>query len=113
MCSFPHSCGNQIFSIYPNGTLKWISPPIGKYVWNFATNSPSIHPNGYIYAIHNDCTKVIAVKSKDGSLYQVYNIPDPLGFFEPPILLGQEMMYLIGFVNTSVDDSISIYPMKL
>lgn len=102
-----HSCGNQAYSVYPNGTLRWISDAIENSTLN-SVNSPSIHPAGYIYFIHNDDTKVITLSAKDGSLYKVYDIKQ-LGYLEPPILLGNQMMYLLGFKG----DAIAIYTVKL
>ena len=94
--------------MYPNGTLRWISDAIGNSTLN-SVNSPSVHPGGYIYFIHNDDSKVVALSAKDGSLHKAYDIAEPLGFLEPPILLGNQMMYLIGFKGSAI----AIYTVKL
>ena len=106
--SIPYSCGNRGYSIYPNGTLRWISNAIGNGTLN-SVNSPSVHPAGHIYFIHNDDTKVVALSAKDGSLHKVYDITEQLGFLEPPVLLGDQMMYLLGFKG----NAIAIYTVKL
>ena len=102
------SCGNQVYSMFPNGTLRWISKAIGNGTLN-SVNSPSVHPAGHIYFIHNDDTRVVALSAKDGSLYKVYSLTEQLGFLEPPILLGNEMMYLLGFKGSTI----AIYTVKL
>lgn len=96
-----------MFSIFPNGSLRWISKAIGNATQNSVT-TPSIHPDGYVYYIHNNQTKVVVLSTKDGSLHKEYNVVE-LGYLEPPILLGREVMYLLGFQGSSI----VIYPVKL
>ena len=112
------SCGNQVFSIFPNGSLRWISPATA----NAASTrilSPSIHPDGYVYYFHNvvdhennATIQVLALSTKDGSLHKKYNIRQTY-YIEPPILLGRRVMYLVGISSLDPIETFVIYSVEL
>ncbi len=102
-----HSCGNQMFSLTPSGSLRWQSEKFGNSSLGSVT-PPSIHPDGHTYFIHQNGTVVYRLMTRDGSLDKTYSVPK-LEYFEPPILVGSMFMYLIGFEGSAV----SIVPIEL
>ena len=96
------SCGNRAFAVNSNGTVLWQSQQFGTSGYPFDTQlklSPSIHPKGLLYFIDVSSTKLIALSTADGSLVKVYPIPEVVatdnGCIEPPILVGDEVVYVI------------------
>lgn len=102
-----YSCGNQVYSVYPNGSLRWISEVYGEPNRYFSI-SPSLHPRGILYFIHSNESALIALSTQDGSFHKLYEIV-PLPYLEPPIIVGDSMIYLFGFV----DSSIVMYPLVI
>lgn len=100
MLTYMCSCGNQMFSLNSNGSLRWQSKKFGNSTLGSVT-PPSIHPDGNAYFIHQNGTVVYCLATKDGSLDKTYSTPR-LGYFEPPVLVGSKFMYLTGFDGNSV-----------
>ena len=96
----PPSCGNQAYSVYPNGSLRWISEVYGEPNPYFSI-SPSLHPGGLLYFIHSNESVLIALSTQDGLLHKWYEITS-LPYFEPPIIVGDSMIYLFGFAESSI-----------
>ena len=97
-----HSCGNRVFAVNSNGTVFWQSQQFGTSGYPFDIQlklSPSIHPKGLLYFIDASTTKLIALSTADGSLVKIYPIPELAatdnGCFEPPIIVGDEFVYVI------------------
>eukprot|EP00731_Ephydatia_muelleri_P034084 Em0047g3a len=95
-----YSCGNQAYSVYPNGSLRWISEVYGEPNPYFSI-SPSLHPGGLLYFIHSNESVLIALSTQDGLLHKWYEITS-LPYFEPPIIVGDSMIYLFGFAESSI-----------
>ena len=94
------NCGNQVISLDKKGNLRWASKIFGNATANSVT-SPSLHPSGVLYFIHNNHTSLIALSTSTGDLVGSYNIEN-LGYLEPPILLGDSFIYLIGIFGNSI-----------
>ena len=94
------SCGNQVFSLFPNGYLRWASHKFGNSSRGI-TVSPSIHPLGKIFFIHDNQKEVYQMDIDDGRNVKVYQVPE-LGYLEPPLLLGDVMMYIMGFNGSAI-----------
>ena len=106
------SCGNKVYSVNADGSLRWISKEYGPTPPNYGVlPSPSIHPKGYVFIIHYNHTIVLAFSTVDGSLYKSYDIPHLL-YLEPPILVGDALMYLMGYSASESSDTV-IYAMEL
>lgn len=110
--SSSHSCGNRVYSVNADGSLRWISKEYGSTPPNYGILlPPAIHPKGYVFIIHYNHTTVLAFSTDDGSLYQSYEVPHLL-YLEPPILLGNALMYLMGYTTAENPDSV-IYAVKI
>ena len=96
-----------MFSLTSNGSLRWLSNKFGHSTLGSVT-PPSVHPHGYTYFIHQNGTVVYRLLTKDGTLDKAYVVPE-LGYFEPPILVGTQFMFLIGFNGNAV----TILPVEL
>jgi hypothetical protein len=95
-----YNCGNQVISLDKIGNLRWSSAEFGNATANSVT-SLSIHPHGIVYFIHNNHTMMAALSTSSGRLIRSYSIEN-LGYLEPPILLGDSFVYLVGLFGNSV-----------
>lgn len=80
--------------------MRWLSNKFGNSTLGSVT-PPSIHPDGFVYFIHQNGTVVYRLATKDGSLNKTYSVPE-LGYFEPPILVGSKFVYVVGFEGSAV-----------
>ena len=71
--------------------------------------SPSLHPKGLVYFIHSNESVLISLCIQDGSLHKMYDIAS-LGYLEPPIIVGDNLVYLFGFTDSS---SVVMYPLMI
>ena len=98
-----YSCGYQVFSIHPDGTLRWKSRPfiyplVLKRWWLRRTYYPplvpSLHPKKkllYTVDFHGDV--IYVVSATDGTVVGV--TPPLVGIQQPPILVGDSLMYVV------------------
>ena len=101
-----YSCGNQIFSVYSNGSLRWKSKVFGKQELPPHIN-PAIHPDGTIFYVTMNGTTIIAFSALDGTIIKSYSGREDVETVQPPILVGDKYMYIAG---RNVDSSAVLYP---
>ena len=102
-----YNCGNRLFSVDAQGRLRWVSAPLGNATLNSVT-SPAVHRSGFVFFIHNDHSTLYALSSSTGELLYTYRIP-VLGYTEPPMLLGDAIIYLSGLS----DNSVCVYSLRM
>ena len=75
-----------------------------------STPSPSLHPKGIVYFIYSNATAsfITSLSTKDGSRIKEYSVVQ-LGYLEPPIIVGDSFMYLVGFLGSAIQ----MYPLLL
>lgn len=69
----------------------------------------SIHPDGTLFYVHFNQSSVLALSSQDGSLIKSYSSKADVAINQPPILVGDKYMYIVGLAPHS---TAYIYPMK-
>lgn len=104
-----YSCGNQVFSVTSNGNLRWRSDIYGTQ--ELPPHLPvSIDPDGTIFYVTINQTNVLALSSQDGSLLKSYTSRPGTIINQPPILVGNNYMYIAGREWTQA--TTVIYPIK-
>ncbi len=101
VCTF--SCGNQMFSVFPNGNIRWKSKFFGNNPnpWEIPVTvaiTPSLHPDDRVYFINSNHTTLFALATKDGSLVKSFNIThQDFYYVQLPIVVGKKFLYLLRF----------------
>ena len=54
-----------------------------------------------MYFFHSDGGALLALSTQDGLLHKRYEIT-PLSYYEPPLIVGNSMIYLFGFAGNSI-----------
>lgn len=101
-----YNCGNQIFSVYSNGSLRWKSKVFGKQELPPHIN-PAIHPDGTIFYVTINGTTIVTFSAVDGTIIKTYSGREDVEMVQPPILVGDKYMYIAG---RNVDSSAVLYP---
>ena len=91
----------------PDGKLRWRSAVYGYQ--DLPSHLPvSIHPDGTVYYITINQTSILALSSQDGSLIKSYTGRKDVSIIQPPILVGNDYMYIVGIAPHS---TAVLYPM--
>ena len=102
------SCGNQIFSVTSDGSFRWRSAVYGNE--ELPPHIPvSIHPDGTLYYVTINQSSILALSSQDGSLLKTYSSRSGISIDQPPILVGNDYMYIVG--RTTYSTTV-IYPIQ-
>ncbi len=92
-----YSCGNVVFSVNMNGSLRWKCKEFG-YTENDILVSVSVHPKGYVFFIPFEDFKeigIITLSTENGSLVHTYHAATTGQIYSPPILVGDSFMYIV------------------
>lgn len=97
-----------MFSVTQDGKLRWQSA-----VYGYQSLPPhipvSIHPDGTLFYVTINQTTILALSSRDGSFIKSYTVSSDITINQPPILVGDKYMYIVGMAPHS---TAVIYPMK-
>lgn len=91
-----NSCEAQVFSLYPNGTLRWLSEVFGSCTSGTGGLAvDSVHKSLYFYYCDN---RLVKLSSEDGSVKDIYDlIPQLDTTVDPVILVGSKFAWRFGY----------------